>query len=89
LLLKRLLALAADPRNAEYERGEAVLTPTDVATWMGLPVVSAEGKWKGAVYFALGQIAEFSKEPNKFVIEPALEMPPGAPIGMPDNEFTF
>jgi len=89
LMLKRLLALAADPRNAENVRGEAVLTITDLATWMGLQVVSAQGKWKGALYFALGQIAEFNKEPNKFVIEAAPEMPPGAPIGMPDDEFNF
>jgi len=89
LMLKRLLALAADPRNAENVRGEAMLTITDMATWMGLQVASAQGKWKGALYFALGQIAEFNREPNKFVIEPALAMPPGAPIGMPDNEFEF
>ncbi|HEV2478474.1 MAG TPA: zinc-dependent metalloprotease [Puia sp.] len=89
LALKRLLALAADPRNAENVRGEAMLTITDLAIWMGMQVVSAQGKWKGALYFALEQIAEFNKEPNKFVIEPALEMPPGAPIGMPDNEFEY
>jgi hypothetical protein len=89
VVLKRLLALAADPRNAENVRGEALLAVTDLATWMGSQVVSAQGKWKGALYYALGQIAEFNKEPNKFVIEPALEMPPGAPIGMPDNEFAF
>jgi hypothetical protein len=89
LILKRLLALAADPRNAENVRGEAMLTITDLATWMGLQVAGAQGKWKGALYFSLGQIAEFSKEPDKFVIEPALAMPPGAPIGMPDNEFEF
>ena len=87
LILKRLLALAADPKNAENVRGEATLTVTDLAVWMGMQVVSAQGKWKGALYYALGQIAEFNKDPNKFVIEPALEMPPGAPIGMPDNEF--
>lgn len=87
LALKRLLALAADPKNAENVRGEAVLTITDLATWMGLQVAGAQGKWKGALYYALEQIAEFSKEPNKFVVEPSLEMPPGAPIGMPDNLF--
>jgi Met-zincin/Domain of unknown function (DUF5117) len=89
LTLKRLLALAADPRNADNVRGEAVLTITDVAIWMGLQLPAAQGKWKGALYYALGQIAEFNKDPNKFVLEPALEMPPGAPIGMPDNEFEF
>jgi hypothetical protein len=81
--------LAADPRNAENVRGEAMLTITDLAGWMGLQVGGVQGKWRGALYYALRQIEEFGKEPNKFVIEPALEMPPGAPIGMPDNEFAF
>jgi len=89
LVLKRLLSLAADPKNGDNVRGEALLTITDLATWMGLQVASAQGKWKGALYFGLGQIAEFNKDPNKFVAEPALEMPPGAPIGMPDDEFAF
>jgi hypothetical protein len=89
LTLKHLLSLAADPRNAENVRSETLLTITDLATWMGLQVVSAQGKWKGALYFALTQIQEFTKDPDKFVPEPALEMPPGAPIGMPDNEFEY
>jgi hypothetical protein len=33
--------------------------------------------------FGLEQIGEFGKDADKFVIEPAAEMPPGAPIGMP------
>jgi hypothetical protein len=89
LTLKRLLALAADPRNAENVRGEALLTITDLSVWMGLQVVSAKGKWKGALYFGLTQIQEFTKDPDKFIPQPAVEMPPGAPIGMPDNEFEF
>jgi hypothetical protein len=89
LTLKHLLSLAADPGNAENVRSEALLTITDLATWMGLQVVSAQGKWKGTLYFALTRIQEFTKDPDKFVPEPPLEMPPGAPIGMPDNEFEY
>jgi Met-zincin/Domain of unknown function (DUF5117) len=89
LTLKRLLALAADPRNAENVRGEALLTITDLSIWMGLQVVGAQGKWKGALYYGLNQIAAFSRDPDKFIPQPALEMPPGAPIGMPDDEFEF
>jgi len=89
LTLKRLLALAADPKNGENVRGEAMLTITDLSVWMGLQVVGAQGKWKGALYFGLNQIGEFSKDPDKFIPQPALEMPPGAPIGMPDDEFEF
>jgi hypothetical protein len=89
LTLKRLLALAADPKNAGNVRGEAMLTITDLSVWMGLQVVGAQGKWKGALYFGLNQIGEFSKDPDKFIPQPAIEMPPGAPIGMPDNEFAY
>lgn len=89
LTLKHLLALAADPKNADNVRSEALLTINDLAVWMGLQLVSAGPKWKGALYFGLAQIGEFSKNPDKFIPEPALEMPPGAPIGMPDNEFEY
>ena len=89
LTLKHLLALAADPKNAENVRGEAQLAITDLSVWMGLQVVSAEPRWKAALYFGLSQINEFSKNPDKFIPQPALDMPPGAPIGMPDDEFNF
>jgi hypothetical protein len=89
LTLKHLLALAADPKNAENVRGEALLAITDLSIWMGLQVVSAEPRWKAALYFGLSQVNEFTKNPDKFIPQPALEMPPGAPIGMPDDEFNF
>jgi hypothetical protein len=47
-------------------------------------LVSASGKWKGELLFGLQEIEEFAKDAEKFVLEPALEMPPGAPIGMPE-----
>lgn len=87
LTLKRMLALAADPRHADNVRGEALLAITDLATWMGLQLPGAQGKWKGALLFGLQEIGEFEKNADKFVMEPSAEMPPGAPIGMPDNEF--
>ena len=67
----------------------SLLEITDLSTWMGLQVVSAEPRWKAALYFGLSQINEFTKNPDKFIPQPALEMPPGAPIGMPDDEFNF
>jgi hypothetical protein len=87
LTLKHLLSLAADSHNAENVRGEALLTINGLKDWMNGQLGGAQGKWKGALYFGLSQIDEFSKNPDKFVSEPALEMPPGAPIGMPDDEF--
>ena len=89
LALKQLMALAADPKHAENVRGEALYAITELSTWRGLQVVSAEPRWKAALYFGLHQIKEFSENPDKFIPAPALEMPPGAPIGMPDNEFEY
>jgi hypothetical protein len=84
LTLKHLLSLAADPRHADNVRGEALLTVNNLKYWMQAQLGGAKGKWAGALAFGLAQIEEFSKSPDKFVTEPALEMPPGAPIGMPD-----
>jgi hypothetical protein len=87
LTLKHLLSLAADPKNAENVRGEAQLAITELSIWMGLQIPNAGPRWKAALYFGLSQINEFTRSPEKFVPQPALEMPPGAPIGMPDYEF--
>jgi hypothetical protein len=84
LVLKNLLALAADPKNAENVRGEALLKIKELGEWMTSKTTSSEPKLKAACYFGLAQIKDFENDPNKFVPEPALEMPPGAPIGMPD-----
>ena len=118
LVLKYLLRLAADPKNAENVRGEALLKISELKDWMKgqTAAVAASGaqgtsagqgatqgaagqtqgagqtaaaKWKAACYFGLAQIGDFEKAPDKFVPQPALEMPPGAPIGMPSNEFEF
>jgi hypothetical protein len=89
LVLKHLLSLAADPANPDNVRSEALLTITNLKYWLQSQLGDAKGKWMGTLDFALMQIDAFSKDPEKFVVEPALEMPPGAPIGMPDNEFEF
>jgi hypothetical protein len=84
LVLKNLLALAADPKNAENVRGEAMLKINELNDWMTEHAKTGDPKLKSVCYFGLSQIKEFENDPNKFVPEPALEMPPGAPIGMPD-----
>lgn len=84
LVLKNLLALAADPKNAENVRGEALLKIKELAEWMTNHTGTGQPKLRAVCYFGLSQIKEFENDPNKFVPEPALEMPPGAPIGMPD-----
>jgi hypothetical protein len=87
LMLKHLLTLAADTRTGENVRGETLLKIHDLKEWMTAKTAGADGKLKAELYFGLSQIGEFEQSPDKFQPEPALEMPPGAPIGMPDKAF--
>jgi hypothetical protein len=89
LTLKALLSMAANSRAGDNVRGEALLKVTELSQWMASQLISAAPKQKAAMYFALSQIAEFQKDPNKFQPAEPLDMPPGAPIGMPSNEFEF
>jgi len=87
LTLRRLLALAGDPRHADNVRAEGLAAVDGLKSWMEAQVGGATGKWKGALLFGLEQIGEFQKDAGKFVIETSVEMPPGAPIGMPDMDW--
>ncbi|WP_253187527.1 zinc-dependent metalloprotease, partial [Mucilaginibacter polytrichastri] len=89
LTIKYLLQLAANTHAGENVRGEALLKISELSTWMASQLVSASPKQKAAIYFALSQINEFQKNPEKFQPAEPLDMPPGAPIGMPSNEFEF
>ncbi|QQL49621.1 zinc-dependent metalloprotease [Mucilaginibacter ginkgonis] len=89
LTLKYLLQLAANTRAGENVRGEALLKIAELAEWMGGKASTSSPKQKAAMYFALSQIDEFKKNPDKFQPADALDMPPGAPIGMPSNEFEW
>jgi hypothetical protein len=87
LVLRRMLALAADPRHADNVRAEGLAAVDELKAWMEAQTSGATGKWKGALLLGLEQIGEFQKDADKFVIEPAVEMPPGAPIGMPGMDW--
>ena len=87
LTLKRILALAADPRHADNVRAETLVAIDALKGWMQSQAAGASGKWKGALLLGLQEIDEFGKNPDKYVIEPAVEMPPGAPIGMPGMDW--
>ncbi|MGI4022650.1 MAG: zinc-dependent metalloprotease [Janthinobacterium lividum] len=89
LTLKYLLEMAANNQAGENVRGEALLKINELQQWMNSSLAAATPKQKAAMYFALSQIEDFHKTPDKYQPAPALEMPPGAPIGMPDNEFEF
>ena len=84
LVLNGLLAMAASPRNGDNVRGVALLEINTLQQSMETSLATAEPRLKAAIYFALSRIKEFEKDPAAFVPEVSPEMPPGAPIGMPD-----
>jgi len=87
LTLKALLQLAATPSLAETVRGQSLLKITDLKQWMSARLPTAEPRQKANLLFGLAQITRFEADPNKFTPAPPLDMPPGAPIGMPGREF--
>lgn len=87
-VLKNLLKLAANANASEIVRGQALLKIDDLKQWLNTSLVKSAPKQKASMLFALSQIDEFKTEPDKFQATPAVDMPPGAPIGMPAIEFT-
>jgi hypothetical protein len=87
LTLKYLLALAADQQASEITRGQALLKIEELKEWMNGRLPIAAPTQKASLLFGLAQIEEFKKNPDKFQPAPALEMPPGAPIGMMNEDF--
>lgn len=85
--LKNLLELAADTKASESARGQALLKVQELQQWMAGKMPTAEARQKANLAFGLAQIAKFNEDPNKFLPVPGLEMPPGAPIGMPALDF--
>ena len=87
LTLKALLQLAASPNAAENVRGESLLEVAGLKQWMSTRLASAEPRQKASLLFGLAQIGKFEEDPNKFVPTPALDQPPGAPIGLPGLDW--
>jgi len=87
LTLKSLLQLAATPDLAESVRGESLLEIDQLKQWMTGRLASAGPRQKANLLFGLAQIGKFAEDPNKFTPAPALDQPPGAPIGMPGIDF--
>ncbi len=86
-VLKYMIMLAANTRASEVVRGQALYELEELKTWMNNKMPTADARDKSSYLFALSQIEEFKREPNKFVTPEATEMPPGAPIGMPGMDF--
>ncbi|GAA4505891.1 zinc-dependent metalloprotease [Hymenobacter ginsengisoli] len=85
--LKYLLQLAADANASETVRGQGLLAVDNLKQWMTNQLPSATPRQKASLLFGLAQIRKFEDDPNKFTPAPALDMPPGAPIGMPGLDF--
>jgi hypothetical protein len=87
LTLQHLLQLAADNRAAASVRGQALLAVNGLEKWMRTQAKRGKDSQQANILFGLAQIERFRLEPNKFTPAPAVEMPPGAPIGMPPMGF--
>ncbi|MCC3153135.1 zinc-dependent metalloprotease [Hymenobacter sp. BT770] len=87
LTLKYLLQLAADNRAAASVRGQALLEVDGLQKWMQTQAKRAQPTQKANLLFGLSQIDRFKADPSKFTTPPAVNMPPGAPIGMPNMDF--
>jgi len=86
-VLKYLLMLAANTKTSEVLRGQALYEIEGLKDWINTRLSSAYATQKSTFLFALSQIEEFKKEPNKFSAPEPGEVPPGAPIGMPGMYF--
>ena len=86
-VLKYLLQLAANNRTSAIVRGQALLKIEDLKSWMTATQLTAQPAQRASMLFALTQIEAFKQDPNKFQPPAATDMPPGAPIGMPDMDF--
>jgi len=87
LTMKYLLQLAADTRAAASVRGQALLEIDGLQAWMHAKATKAKGPQQANLLFGLSQIDRFRADPAKFSPPPAVDMPPGAPIGMVDMNF--
>ena len=87
LTMKYLLQLAADPKASTSARGQALLAIDGLHEWLWSKVKKANASQKANLLFGLSQIERFRTDPNKFSPPAAVDMPPGAPIGMPGMDF--
>jgi len=86
-VLKYLLMLAANSRTSEVVRGQALYEMENLKTLISAKLAAAPAKQKANILFALSQFEAFKTDPNKFQPPAAIDMPPGAPIGMPGMDF--
>jgi hypothetical protein len=86
-VLKYVIMLAANTNTSEVVRGQALYEVESRKDWITSKLGNAKPVEKSNFLFALSQIDQFKKDPNKFTTPPSADMPPGAPIGMPGINF--
>lgn len=87
LTLQYLLQLAASKEASGVVKGQALYLIDQLAQWMEQQVGNASPEKASNIRYALSEIATFKQHPSKFEVEQPMEMPPGAPIGMPTMGF--
>lgn len=88
-VVKYLLGLAANARASKIVRGQALLKIDELKGYLTANLAKSEPSLKANMLFALAQIESFKTDPGKFQPPASIEMPPGAPIGMPGMDFNI
>ncbi|SFQ64962.1 zinc-dependent metalloprotease [Hymenobacter arizonensis] len=87
LALQHLLQLAANAKAPASVRGQALLAVDGLQRWMHSQAKRGKAPQQANLLFGLSQIERFRANPTAFTPAPAVDMPPGAPIGMPGMSF--
>ncbi|WP_134087785.1 zinc-dependent metalloprotease [Olivibacter sp. XZL3] len=85
--LQYLLQLAAHQEASPVVKGQALFLIDELENWMKEQVGGASPAYASNLRYGLSQIAAFKHNPTKFEVAPLMEMPQGAPIGMPAMDF--
>lgn len=85
--LQYLLQLAAGKNVSPIVKGQALFLIDALATWMEKTVDTASSAYASNLHYGLAEVAAFKKNPSQYEIQTPMQMPPGAPIGMPSIDF--
>jgi hypothetical protein len=85
--LQYLLQLAAGKNVSPIVKGQALFLIDALATWMEKTVGTASPAYASNLGYGLAEVAAFKKNPSQYEIQTPMQMPPGAPIGMPSIDF--
>lgn len=86
-MLNNLLQLAASKQASELVKGQALLGVEKLYTWLNANKAKGSETFQANALYAINQVESFKNNPAAFETTPALEMPPGAPIGSGNMDF--